>query len=183
MFFTDFWVLTENLSCFTLFRPIEASCVSHKMFWTKNTWSRFLEGVATTFFPLQRIRCLSSLVPSANLGCCCLRGRCCWRPWTQNSGYWRNTIYYLEQQSSKSSVRIFCFVDWAGFSKTLRSVQITFEQKRKSMTANLKHLSLLTLTEAALKQSHVRQLFQRWKKKLRPPIGFLLQKFTFSRSQ
>ena len=29
------------------------------------------------FFPLQRIRCLSSLVPSANLGCCCLRGRCC----------------------------------------------------------------------------------------------------------
>lgn len=116
-FFTDFWVSTENLSCFTLFRPIEASCVSHKMFWTKNTWSRFLEGVATTFFPLQRIRCLSSLVPSANLGCCCLRGRCCWRPWTQNSGYWRNTIYYLEQQSSKSSVRIFCFVDWAGFSK------------------------------------------------------------------
>ena len=68
-FFTDFWVSTENLSCFTLFRPIEASCVSHKMFRTKNTWSRFLEGVATTFFPLQRIRCLSSLVPSANLGC------------------------------------------------------------------------------------------------------------------
>ena len=83
----------------------------------------------------------------------------------------------------KVALDFFCFVDWAGFSKTLRSVQITFEQKQKSMTANLKHLSLLTWTEDALKQSHVRQLFQRLKKKLRPPIGFLLQKFTFSRSQ
>ena len=55
-----------------------------------------------------------SLLPSANLGCDgrgCLRGRCCsCRPWTQNSGYWRNTILLSAATIVKSSVRIFCLL-------------------------------------------------------------------------